>query len=213
MATGTFVRIRAGIFFVADGHAERLVDIVDRSYWSIVRKIILAEVGREYAVGGRKACELALRDYSPADTLLVHTRDIDRTVRVAEGFSIRFRAVAAKSGVRSAFATLMTGSESVETDGGALRVLSEEASILDCLLDKTDTDHGVAMRFLRKYHSYLDRDRLGALVRVRYITSVNRLRAIAKSAGYDALYRDCLDVIRREGANCFISVDGSSGRT
>jgi hypothetical protein len=46
-------------------------------------------------------------------------------------------------------------------------------------------------------------------VRVRYITAVNRLRAIAKEAGYDQLYRDCLDVIRNEGANCFISISSS----
>jgi hypothetical protein len=141
---------------------ERPVDIVDRCYWSIVRKVIGSEVGQEYAIGGRKAAELALRDHSPAEILLVHTRDTDRLVRVTSGFSIKFRSVAKiqKTGVRSAFAVLLSGAKRVEADGQSLRVLSEEATILDCLLDKSDSGHGTAKKFLKKYHSYLRRDRL-----------------------------------------------------
>ncbi|HRI36236.1 MAG TPA: hypothetical protein PK765_04115 [bacterium] len=182
VANGVFVRVRSGVFFVVDGSSARIVDIVDRNYWSIVRKIVGQEVGREYVVGGSAAAALHLRDYAPVETLVIHTRDTNKTVRIADGFTLKFRTAVggSRSGGRTIFPALSSGAVTVRIDGVAIRTLSEEAAILDCLLEKSPEARKIAARFVKKYHGYLDRGRLGALVRLRYITALNRLRTIAK---------------------------------
>ena len=90
-----------------------------------------------------------------------------------------------------------------------LRYLSLESSLLDVASLRIH-DSGIAealiLRFLLKYASRLSRAKLGELVRYRYIRAINRIRSLSKTHGYDDLYSDCLDIIRREGGGCYLNI-------
>lgn len=86
-------------------------------------------------------------------------------------------------------------------EGVSLRFLTLEAALLDSLLihrGMDEVDGYLARKFLVRFHGSIDRDTLGELVKIRYISSINRLREMAKVFGYDDLYDKTLSVIKNE---------------
>lgn len=60
-------------------------------------------------------------------------------------------------------------------------------------------------KFLSKYPKALRREALGKLVSFKYLKAVNRLREIARDKRYADAYEKALDVVKREGGNCFVT--------
>lgn len=60
-------------------------------------------------------------------------------------------------------------------------------------------------KFLSKYPKALRREELGKLVSFKYLKAVNRLREIARDKRYSDAYEKALDVVKREGGNCFVT--------
>jgi hypothetical protein len=65
-------------------------------------------------------------------------------------------------------------------------------------------------KFLRKYEKSLDKWILAKLVEIRYITAMNRLRALTKDLWMNTLYRHSLDIIAREWKWCFLTVKANN---
>ncbi len=87
--------------------------------------------------------------------------------------------------------------------------LSLESSLLDVAslrIHDSGIAEGLILRFLEKYASRLSRDALGEFVKYRYIRALNRIRSLSKSHGFIDLYEDSLDIIRKEGGGCYLSL-------
>lgn len=83
-----------------------------------------------------------------------------------------------------------------------------EHAVLDSLIVHkgiSEVDDRAVAKFLSKYAKAVRRDALGKLVECKYLTAVNRLREIARDRGMEDLYQKALDVVKREGGNCFVT--------
>ena len=96
----------------------------------------------------------------------------------------------------------------VEIEGLPFRAADVELALLESLLIRTgreEIDIPLVKKFLKKHGRFLRRETLGSLVSLRYITAVNRLREIARDMNDEPLYTMCIDIIRNEGAGCFVA--------
>lgn len=96
----------------------------------------------------------------------------------------------------------------MEIDGAKFRVACGEHAVLDTLTVHkgiSETDEYAVVKYLSKYSKTIRRDVLGELVSCKYLIAVNRLREIARDKEYPSLYEKALDVVKREGGNCFVT--------
>ncbi len=214
--TGILYRIRNGVFLIGhDPLLERISQFIDTRYWELVMVFIRAEVGASRAViAGPKSLELLLQDFSPPKILHIYVAELDspkKILHIGDDYRIEFRTIqSGKTTGKSLFPALRKTSLPLNTPGlhtVKLRILSEEAALLDALLTHSGKkiDRYMIDRFLERHAASLSREILGKLVELRYITSINRLREIAKLREDIVLYELCLSIIRDEGAGCFVS--------
>ncbi len=211
--------LRNGIFYINPIETQNLgsknlppkdSEIIGINYWNIVHAYIRKEVHGEAIIAGGKWLELHLMDLSIPNHLIVYTKDVQKNITITDGIQLYFRTIEKweKSGsiftaLKSKFSLKVDISEKI-----SLRILTHEAAILDALLIHRGAkaiDEYLIKKFLNRYHRDLDRDVLGKLVKIRYISSVNRLREIAKNLEYNDLYEKCLSVIKNEWAGCFLT--------
>lgn len=206
--------IRNWLYYVCDGILTETEEIIDTYYWDIVRTIISAEVGKDYIIGGEKALELLMMDFSIPYQLIIYTRDTAKKVAISPRHEILFRTMITGEKTKrvNAFGILKKQAISVdikiESKHETLSVFCYEAALLDTLTIH-DHEEGIAealtLKFLKRYESKLERGNFGILVSIRYIRAMNRLRALTKTHGYDRLYLISLDVIKKEGGWCFVT--------
>lgn len=207
--------IRNWLYYVSDGELDNVESIIDVHYWDIVRTIIATEVGKDYIIGGEKSLELLMMDFSIPYQLIIYTRDTAKKVSISPRHEILFRTMITgeKTSRVNAYGILKKQSTNVDMkiDGKReiLSSLGHEAALLDTLTIH-DREEGIAenlaLKFLKRYESKIERGNLGILVSIRYIRAVNRLRQITKEHGYPRLYENCLDVIKKEWGWCFLTL-------
>lgn len=93
-------------------------------------------------------------------------------------------------------------------EGQKFRIACPELALLDTLVLRdahTGIDQYLVEKFLKRSSKTLSRETLGALVSLKYITAINRLRSIAQGMGNTPLYEMCVDIIKQEGGGCFVS--------
>lgn len=208
---GVIQSIRNGIYYVSDGILTDVHQIIDEHYWEIVHTIISDEVGRDGIIGGEKSLELLMMDYSIPEQLIVYTRDTAKRVTISPQHEILFRTMITgeKQGRTNAYGVLKKQALSRDIQKEAFTILGYEAALLDTLTIH-DHDDGIGewlvLKFLRRYESKIERGALGILVSIRYIRAINRLRSLSKSHEYTRLYDLCLDVIKKEGGGCFVTI-------
>ena len=208
---GTLISIRNGLYYVADGLLHTGQAVVEARYWDIVKMIASAETLKDWVIGGEKALELIMMDYSIPYQLIIYTKDIAKKVVVSPDHEIVFRTIISweKKQRTNAFSILKKQSQSVDIQKQSFPVLGLESALLDALTIH-DHEEGIGetlvLKFLKRYESRLERGNLGILVSVRYIRAMNRLRTIAKNHGYPRLYEIALDVIKKEWWGCFVTL-------
>lgn len=194
-----------------ESRAMQDIRLIEDAYWRIVKKIVTTRCGSSYLIGGPKSLEIRMRDLSIPDTLIVYTRHDPGTVAVADRRKIVFKTVASggKTGRTNAFPHFAKLAETFEIDGAKFKVACAEHAVLDSLTvhkGMPEPDEYAVMKFLSKYAKTLRREVLGTLVSFKYLKAVNRLREIARDrGGMSGLYEKALDVVKREGGNCFVS--------
>ncbi len=202
--------LRNGLFLLGPKvDAKSEVELIESHYWEIARAYIKSEVGSEYVIGGAKALEFHIADMSTPASLIVYTRFLSKQVILSKNHRLIFKKRETwKRSSGSLFPKLLPHVLRKTISGIDFKMLNHEASLLDVLLLQNSggvIDTYLILKFLKKYHHTLQRNILGNLVELRYISSINRLREIAKSQGYDRLYRDCVSIIRDEWAGCFLA--------
>lgn len=202
--------LRNGLFLIGTPIDEKSeIELIEKHYWDIARAYIAREARSEYFIGGAKALEFHISDMSTPAVLIVYTRSVSKQVILSPNHKLVFKMrETGKRSTANLFTRLQPFVVKKSVGSVELKVLSHEAALLDMLLLQNSggtLDDYLAVKFLRKYHGALSREILGRLVELRYISSINRLREIAKNEGYEALYRNCVSVIRDEGAGCFLT--------
>ena len=109
----------------------------------------------------------------------------DKMVSVSSGHKIQFRTISSgkKEGRGNIASFLLKFSERLTIDGNILRVANKEFALLDALLihkGAKEVDEYLVRKFLKRHAKGINRDALGELVKKKYVTAANRLRAIAQ---------------------------------
>jgi hypothetical protein len=184
-------------------------DSEEDHYWKKIAELIDRYAPSGGIIAHEKSMELHLKNYALPEDLIIYTRDTRRRVRI-EGREVAFRVLASgeKTGRKNMFQVLLRSSVRKKIDGIELCFLGPEAALLDVLSMKLH-EEGIAdaliSRFLRLEEKRLSRVRLGELVKYRYIRAINRLRVFSETHGFERLHEITLDVIKKEGGNCFVS--------
>lgn len=196
-------RITKDIFFVGESAPE-----IHEIYWQVVSLCIDIYAPSGGYIGGEKALEIHLQNYSLPKRLIIYTRDTNARISIFGEYQIHFRTLATgeKSSRKNIFNTLYNISkpQKILSD---VYVPSKEIALLEALsLRKQGSGiyDTIILQFLERYDQNIDRGVFEKIIPLRYIRAINRLREFARDFGYDALYQMTLEIIRKYGGNCFI---------
>lgn len=151
-----------------------------------------------------------MKDYSAPKKLLVSGRESTKNLQISETYSLSIRPITSgkKTLSKNMYPLLKQYTDSREIDDTKLRIACPELALLDTLLIR-DTESGIDLylieKFLKRSSKVLRRDILGKLVSMKYITAINRLRAITKDMNLTPIYEMCIEIIKQEGGGCFVS--------
>lgn len=200
-------RIASGIYRVK----SPLWDIdIGTQYWEIINTLIQMHTPSGWIIGGEKALELHLHNYSIPDILIIYTRDTSLRIRLVDNREIHFRTLVSgpKTGKKNLWRTLVDNAISIEIPE-KIRLCGKELALLEALSLRrhgNGIEEANVVRFLRAYHKQIDRQIIGVLTQYRYIRSVNRLRVLSRDLGYSDIYTMTLEVIRNEGGGCYLNI-------
>lgn len=207
LGTNILERVTSGIYIVKNQTTS-----VDRwkIYWNIIYTLINTHSPSGWVIGGDKAIEFHLQNYSIPDILIIYTRDTALRVKLSDNREVHFRTLVswAKTGKKNLWRTIVDNSITIEIPE-KLQICWYELALLESLsLRRHDVgvEESSVVRFLRSYHTKINRDTLGLLTRVRYIRPLNRLRVLARDLGYRDLYNITLEIIRDEGGGCYLNL-------
>lgn len=210
-ACNIIIPIKNSLYFVNNKKNYREIDLIDKYYWSILKKLISQYTYWDYYIWCNKALELHLKDYSLPNQVIVYTKDIQKTIKIAKNYTLLFKTIKSwkKHENKNIFNKLILYTKNIEIDGIKFRISNEELSVLDALLvrnNKSKLNNYLIEKFLKKYSRFLSREIMWKLVSLKYITSINRLKKTANKFDEKDLYDKCLDIIKVEGWGCFIQL-------
>ncbi len=207
LGRGIVVKISSGIYIVK-GPTESID--AWKIYWSLIKKIIAVHAPGWGVVGGEKAIELHLQNYSIPEVLILYTRDTSLRIKLTDGREVHFRTLVSgpKTSKKNLWRTIVDHAITLDTPE-KIQVCGYELALLESLsLRRHDMgiEEANIVRFLRSFAPQLHRDVLGNLTRLRYIRPLNRLRVLARDLGYTSLYAMTLEIIRDEGGGCYLNL-------
>lgn len=200
-------RVSRDIYVVKS--ASYILDIW-KIYWSIIRRLILVHAPSGGVIGGDKAIEFHLQNYSIPDILIIYTRDTALRIKLSDNREVHFRTLVSwtKTGKKNLWRTIADHSITLDIPE-KLDICGYELALLESLsLRRHDVgiEESSIVRFLRSYASKINRDTLWLLTRVRYIRPLNRLRVLARDLGHVDIYNMTLEIIRDEGWGCYLNL-------
>lgn len=204
------IPIKQGLYYVVESENTNIEAVIEDRYWTIVKKVLSRETGGEYFISGSKALEFHMKDYSAPKKLLVSGKDAIKNLQISPTYSLSIRPITSgqKTQSKNAYPLLKKYTDSLEIENEKLRIACPELALLDTLVIR-DTENGIDQylteKFLKRSSKILRREVLGALVSIKYITAINRLRSIAKDMNNTAIYEMCIDIIKQEGGGCFVT--------
>lgn len=209
-AINVIIPIKNSLYFISNWKKIKDIEIIDIYYWKILKKIIGDIVWSEYFIWNIKALELLLSDYGVSPRIIIYNKEIDKIITLSKNHKIIFKKLISwkKSENANIFTKLKKYTKTININKINLRISDEELSILDSLLirdNKNKIDSYLINKFLNKYAKFLSREKLWELVKLKYITSINRLKDISDQNNHKSLYIHCLDIIKTQWWNCFLS--------
>lgn len=183
---------------------------LDEVFWEVLDKIVKFHTNSGAILAWEKALEWQMMDFSVPQKLIVYTRDFSGRMRIFENREVVFQKIFSgeRTGRKSVFSLLKKHSAPYK-NGKNVFLLNAEIALLEAL-SLREKNNGMneilVYKFLQRHHKKLQKSVFSEVVEYRYIRAINRLRAIAKSQNYDELYHIALEVIKKNGAGCFVSI-------
>ena len=217
LGRGIVERVASGVYVVWDPRWKQTPlspplsgGLQTDPYWQVISKLIDVHSPSGGVIGGEKALELHLSNYSIPDTLIIYTRDTALRIKLTDGREVHMRTLVSgpKTGKKNLWRTIADNAVTIEI-WMKIQICGRELALLEALsLRRHDTgiEEANIVRFLRSFASHIDRDILGHLTWVRYIRPLNRLRVLARDLGYTGLYTMTLEIIRDEWGGCYLNL-------
>ncbi len=210
MSNQIIIPIKNGLYYISSEDIILSDQIIDELYWKILKKLLRDEVEWKYIIVGNKALELLLRDFSIPEKLYIYTKDVSKIIKLSKDHSIIFRTICwwKRLWWENIFTKLSKHSRRIEIDRNEFLVADVNLALLDALTIHNTNDWInilLTQKAIKKFSKLLNKEKLWELVGYKYLTAINRLREITKEMNENSLYRQCVDIINRNWASCFIT--------
>lgn len=200
--------LKAGVYVVPEVEDMDLneVDLWEKYYFKLLKKIIGAELWSAYYISGQKALEIHMKNFSIPQKLFVTSRNQEKRIKLQEN-EIIFRTVHGNfQGKKiSCYWKFYPYSQIKEIDGVKLRVSCLELALLEASLVE-DSQMWVPTQLLthalKKYGKVLRKEVFSDILRYKYNMSANRLKELSRHID-PKLSAFFLEEIKQNGG-CFV---------
>lgn len=191
-------KIKNWVYLIPKKEDEKLneVDLLDKYILKLVKKYITYNVRNEYYITWKKSLELHMRNYYFGDKIFVMNRNLNKKITVWD-IQIIFKTVKGKD--VNLFSRLSKFTTTHEIEGLKFKSSNLELALLEnCLSDASldDFDLAFVQKVLKKYRKVLNLNNFEELAKLRFITSINRLKEVSKLVD-DDLYVFFLGLIKK----------------
>jgi len=199
------------LYYISAWEAVNTVDIIDKYYWKIVRRIISSEnTLSEYFISWIAPVLLGLKMLDAPEELVLYTKNTKSIIKLSSKHTIKFTTVSAWKWLAytNAFTKLKSYTSRKEIEWESFILPNIELALMEFLSHgPLSAENSVYVKkFLQKFGWQVDRNILGSLVNIRYISAINRLRELAKNENFSELYDMSLEIIQKEGRWCFLTM-------
>ena len=216
-AQGIIIWVKAWVYVIpceGDLHLNK-IDLLDKYYMPLLKKIIIKEVWSYYYISGQKSLEIHMKNYEIPEKLFIVNRNINKRIKIGTK-EIIFKTISWKinnwkTKKINLFSQLSKYSVLKKIENTELKISWLELALLETTLI-TDSniwfDIGLINKVMNKYKWVLSREVFYDIWKYKYIMSFNRLKELAKDIDED-LYKCFLDVIKVNG--CLFIWEGVRG--
>ena len=206
-AQWVIVSIKAWVYIIPDEEDLRMnsVDLMEKYYFKLIKKIITKEVSNNYYISGVQSLQYHLKNYEIPDRIYVINRSIQKKVCIWKK-EIIFKTISGnkydgKNKKINLYNIFSKYTQSKEIDWVIIRCSQLELSLLESSL-VSDTEQGIEIwlltKAIKKYSTVFSKELLYEVWKYKYIMSFNRLKEISKTI--DPQFSElCLDIIKKNG--------------
>ncbi len=199
--------VKAWVYVIPDDEDINLnrVDLLDKYYLQLLKKIITNQVWAYYYISGQKSLEIHLKNYEIPEKIFIVNRNINKRVKIWER-EIIFKTISWKINnwklkKINLFSEFSKYSMVKKIENIDFKISWLELALLETTLI-TDSglwfDIGLINKVMKKYKQVLDRRIFYSIWKYKYIMSFNRLKELAKDIDIE-LYKVFLDIIKVNG--------------
>lgn len=201
------VSIKAWVYLIPTTEDDELnkVDLLDKYYLTLLRKIIIKEVWSHYYISGQKSLEIHMKNYEVPEKIFIVNKEINKRILIG-GKEIIFKTISWKMNNGkikkvNLYSKLSKYSVVKLVEWFELKVSWMELALLETALI-TDSemwfDIGLINKVLKKYWKVLNKEYFHEIWKYKYIMSFNRLKELSKEIDQN-LYTLFLDIIKQNG--------------
>ena len=206
-AQNIIISIKAWVYLVPSEDDTDLnkIDLLDKYYIKLLKKIITKEVWSYYYITGQKSLEIHMKNYEVPEKIFIVNRNINKRIKVWNK-EIIFKTISWK--IHSwtikkinLYSKLSQYSTIKNIEWIDLKVSGIELALLETTLITDSTlwfDIWLLVKVLKKYSTVLNKEYFYEIWKYKYIMSFNRLKELSKDIDED-LYELFLDIIKKNG--------------
>lgn len=190
--------IRNWVYIIPNKDDKKLneIDLIEKYYFSFVKKYISQNVGSEYFISWKKSLEIHLKDYSIPEKIVIINRNINKKVFIWS-YCIIFKTIFSKK--VNLYSKLSKLTKSVEVEWVNFKISNLELALLETSVI-SDNIEGIDIEILskaiKKYGKFFILENFYAIWELKYIMAFNRLKEISKNLD-EKLYQVFLDIIKK----------------
>jgi hypothetical protein len=207
-ASGVIISLKAGLYVIPkkEDMALHEVDLLEKYYTPLLKKIITSQVGSHYYISWEKSLQVHMRNFSIPEKIFIVNRSVNKKIVLWEK-EIIFKTLSGndqgkKINLYSRFSRFV---ETKDFDGIALKFSSLELALFESALvsdSQQGCDVGLLVQAIKKYKQVLDVSVFEEIGKYKYIMACNRLKEISKPLDI-RLYECFLRIIKQNGG-CFV---------
>lgn len=190
--------IRNWVYIIPDKDDEKLneIDLIEKYYFSFVKKYIAENVWSEYFISWKKSLEIHLKNYSIPEKLVIINRKINKKVFIWN-YCIIFKTISSwKVNLFQKLSKLTKSAliEWVNFKISNLELALVETSVISDNIEGIDIE--LLSKAIKKYGKFFILENFYTIWELKYIMAFNRLKEISKNID-KKLYEVFLDIIKK----------------
>lgn len=196
--------IRNWVYIIPDKYDLGLneIDLIEKYYYSLIKKYITKEIGSYYYISWIKSLELHMKNFEVPDKIIVINRSLNKKVMIWN-YTIIFKTIWAnyKGKKINLYSKLSKFTTILSYNNLSFRVSSLELSIVESAIisdSENGLNVGLLTKAIKKYSKVLNYDDFREIWKLKFIMSFNRLKELSKNID-KPLSNLFLDIIKKNG--------------